>query len=113
MGQIELKGCSVQRFPRKGVPQGGVSSPYLFNDSQDSLLEIFDGDPHVSIDCYADDCVLLASGKNLATMRDKLQTAVDKCVSWAAGQGLSFSPEKTESMIFTRRRKWIKPKEIL
>ena len=22
--QVDLKGCSVQRFPRKGVPQGGV-----------------------------------------------------------------------------------------
>ena len=111
---INYKGIQVEKFPTKGVPQGGVLSPYLWNDAHDSFLEIFDSDPVMHAECYADDCVLVTAGPNLEELQRRIQKAVDKCVIWAKRQGLTFSAIKTEVMVFTRKRKsnYQLPKQI-
>ena len=100
---IDYKGIQVTQFPTKGVPQGGISSPYLWNDNHDGLMQLFDDDPHVEIDCYADDSVLLVRGHDIHKMRDVMQNAINKAREWAGRHGLSFCPTKTEAMIFTRK----------
>jgi len=38
-------------------------------------------------------------------MSQQLQTAVDSAISWGKEQGLTFSPQKTVAVHFTRKRK--------
>ena len=65
---------------------------------------MFDRDEEMNVECYADDCVLIITGKDLIHMRGRMQVAIDKCISWASQHGLRFSPSKTEAMLFTRKR---------
>ena len=62
------------------------------------IMKVFDNDPDVSVDCYADDSVLLIHGQNIHEIRDKMQIALGKCENWARLQGLSFSNDKTEDL---------------
>ena len=107
---VDYKGEVVVRYARKGVPQGGISSPFLYSDAQDSLLAIFDNMPGVDIECYADDVALIATGNNLSVLKDRLQRAIWRAESWAKRNGLKFSTDKTEAVIFTRRRHSKPPK---
>ena len=97
------KGVSVKKFPTRGVPQGGICSPYLWNDNHDSLLKLFDTVPYVTIDCYADDSVLLVRGHDIHKMQEIMQNAIQRCEEWARRHGLTFSTSKTEAMIFTNK----------
>ena len=117
---VDHKGVKVTAFPRKGAPQGAVSSPYFWSDAHDSFLKLFDNDPHVGVECYADDCALIVLGNDLEVMRGHMQKAIDKCEGWAARHGLTFAADKSEAMIFTRKQVrspkrpngWVNPKKL-
>ena len=55
---------------------------------------------HVDI---ADDGSLLISGRNLQQMYRLMQKAIDMAHSWAKSCGLRLSPEKTVSILFSRK----------
>ena len=101
---VDYKGVKTERFPTRGVPQGGIASPFLWNNNHDSFLELFDNNPSVHVECYADDCLLLVTGKDLDRVQAIMQKAVYTCEEWGRKQGLTFSPKKTEAMVFTRKR---------
>ena len=83
--------------------RGGVISPYLWNDAHDSFLALFDNNPSVHVECFADDCALIITGKDIAKMKEQMQRALHKCEAWAKSQGLVFAPGKSEAVIFTRK----------
>ena len=98
------------KYPTKGAPQGAIASPYLWNDNYDSFMKIFENDPRITVDCYADDAVLLITGKNLVRMKDIMQSAIVKSERWAADHGLLFAASKTKAMVFTK--KWAKSPKL-
>ena len=102
--RCQIKGVDITCYPRKGCPQGAVTSPYLWNDVSDIFLKLFDDHPDIRIEGYADDCVLLISGCDEYVLRAEMQEALKTAENWAKENDLAFSPTKTEAMIFTRKQ---------
>ena len=100
----ELQGESNMRIPTRGSPQGGVLSPLIWNLIMDTLLSDFDRQP-VQVCGYADDIFLLVCGKDLPTLRNLMQSALNKVSSWGERNGLNFNPQKTQMVWFTKARR--------
>ena len=109
--QVEYKGVRLQRFLTKGVPQGGVLSPVMWNLVFDDLLNRFKKGP-VLANGFADDAGLLVTGGTPSQMQKKMQKAVDKALDWGRVNGLQFSANKTEILWFSRKRKPEPPARI-
>jgi len=100
---IAFGATSFSRKLTKGTPQGGVLSPFAWNITFDSLLEALSGWGVTPIG-YADDCAVIASGIDLRAIESNLQRAVNIAVAWGVENGLTFSPSKSETILFTRKR---------
>ena len=46
----------------------------------------------------------MASGKDPNTLAEIMQRAINKVLKWGDENGLTFNPDKTSSVIFTKRR---------
>lgn len=85
----------------RGVPQGSVLSPLLFNVIMASLPALM---PHnTRLTLYADDICLWTSAARRDTIQHRLQEGLDIIVAYLADRGLSVSPSKTVAMVFSRR----------
>ena len=100
----ELHGSSYQCKLVYGTPQGGVLSPLLWNLAFDGLLRKFDRGPVRAIG-YADDAALLIKGIDLPTMSSIMQEALQTAEKWSKRAHLSFSPQKSVVVFFTRKRR--------
>ena len=106
--ETTVKDCTRSIQVERGTPQGGVGSPRLWNMLADDLL--VQGDvrfPEAYKQSYADDNAWILSGPDPETLRLKGQEALRFVRDWAQSKGLSLSPEKTEAMILTRKRRRI------
>jgi hypothetical protein len=104
---------TIRRKLKKGTPQGGVSSPVIgWNMPFDDLLAAFDHSPVHPLG-FADDFLGLALGKSLPEVMGNAQAAIDTAVAWATERGLEFSVEKTQVLLFTRRRKYTIPEPLV
>ena len=63
----------------------------------------------VNIRMYADDTCIYASGKNETEIADKLNNALSNINNWANRWLVTFNPNKTESVCFSRKRSNNKP----
>jgi hypothetical protein len=89
---------SVQR----GCPQGGgVLSPLLWNMVADSLLNRL-GNCNCFVQGFADDVVILISGKFLSTICDLMQRALNCVQNWCGEIGLNVNADKTSMVLFTK-----------
>ena len=87
---------------KEGLPQGAVSSPALFlfyaNDWSNSMEE------EVSYSGFADDVAMWTTGREVNTLRDRMQRAVDKAAEWAKINRIELNPKKSEVILFTRNQ---------
>ena len=88
---------------KNGVPQGSVMSTTLFligiNDITTNLK------PPVKTQLFADDITITCNGKNMNSINEYLQTAINTLQDWSKTTGLKFSPKKTQGILFTRKTK--------
>ena len=98
-----MKGLKLARRTTRGVPQGGILSPLMWNVLFDEFLKLYQ-EGLVSCEGFADDALLLTSGHSLGFMLIQMQSALDKATNWAESVGLTLSPSKTLAVIFTRRK---------
>ena len=105
-GQIK-----VRKKVTRGTPQGGVLSPLLWILAINPLLETLSLQG-IDVVAYADDIMLLTSGKCLNTLRDLLQSSLNYTQKWTSNCGLNLNPQKTEIILFTRKYKPPQLKEI-
>ena len=85
----------------KGLPQGSCLSPILYN------FFVKDIDNCLADNCtlrqLADDGVISVTGTNATHLQQSLQNTLDRLSVWAVDLGIEFSPEKTESVLFSRK----------
>ena len=91
---------------------GGVLSVILWLLIFDELLNKFGKQKRIKIIGFADDGSLLISGRNLQQMYKLMQKAIDMAHSWAKSCGLRLSPEKTVSILFSRKHVIPKDEEL-
>ena len=84
-----------------GVPQGSILRPLLF------LCHV--NDMPISVDCklllYADDSTLLVSNKDPKVVADKLSHELESCRQRLIDNKLSLHLGKTETILFSSKRK--------
>jgi len=92
---------SDNEFIKCGVPQGSILGPLLFtvyvNDMcRDVLSDLY---------LYADDSMLLVSGKSVTEIEKTLTEEMHKLNNWLQSNKLSLHLGKTESILFGSKRK--------
>ena len=85
-----------------GVPQGSVISPLLFILMLNDLLFNLHENYHVSK--FADDVAFWVNNKYPTTCTNKAQEILETLECWGKKWGLSFSPNKTKAVFFTRKK---------
>ena len=101
--QVSLGKVTRCRSLTRGTPQGGILSPLVWNIVFDGLLGVLAGVPGVRPVGYADDGMFLVTGICPNTIFNKAQSAINKAVEWGKGNGLMFSPKKTQVILFKRK----------
>jgi len=86
----------------KGTPQGSILSPLLFNIYLRNIGRSLHADSHIIQ--YADDIVLFATDSDLCLARDSLNASLIAVSSFLRQRGLTLSPLKSKTMIFSNRR---------
>ena len=98
-----LRYAEVRKLSICGCPQGGVLSPLLWNLVADGLLRKLNG---LGLPTYgfADDYLVLIIGLSIPTIFDLMQQALRTVEQWCRLVGLSVNPDKTNMVLFTKKR---------
>ena len=110
---ITHKNCTKRIRVKRGCPQGGILSPFLWNLIVDDLLRFAANKIPGYLQAFADDLVALSEGQDLDYIRSRTQKTVDTIESWCQSKGLKISALKTKIVMFTWKNKWSLPKPIL
>ena len=99
---VHHNGVYLERSLELGTPQGGVLSPTMWNLVFDSFLNLYENG-FVKANGFADDGALYTQGKNPNLMLHRMQMAVDRAIEWGKEKGLTFAPQKTVVVLFSRK----------
>ncbi|CAK1599169.1 unnamed protein product [Parnassius mnemosyne] len=94
MGQ---DGRKIRREIKRGVPQGSVMGPLLWNLACDVVLRV-DLPAGVDIVCYADDTLVIASGITFERAKELAELGAEVVVAKIHELGLEIAPHKTEAL---------------
>lgn len=86
----------------RGVPQGSVLGPTLFNLFLNDIT-MLNLDSKLLL--YADDVVLYFTGENLTSITNILQADLDKIQQWSINNGLAINASKTKALLVGGRHK--------
>jgi len=86
----------------RGFPQGGVLSALMWILVADGLLYSCNSIRYF-VQGFADDFSALVIGKDLRTVCEVMQAALNRVQRWCEDHGLSVNPDKTEMVLFTRK----------
>lgn len=90
---------SDMRSQKNGVPQGSTISVTLFLLAINKIMKHINAPVKALL--YADDPVIFSKGKNIKTLRQNLQTTIEKLKEWSQETGFKFSNSKTNAMYFS------------
>ena len=112
---VELNGHKRKIKIKRGCPQGGILSPFLWNLVVDSLLSFTRDKIPCDLQGLADDLALLATlettvkngkGFDADTLREVTQKSLNAINEWCIENGLKLSIMKTHSIMFTWKTSW-------
>ena len=103
---ITHKNATRRIKTKRGCPQGGVLSPFLWNLVIDDLLQYTAKHIPGYIQAFADDIMSLAEGDDLDVIWQRTQTTIKTIENWCQSKGLNISALKTKIVMFTWNRKW-------
>jgi hypothetical protein len=103
---LSPRGVRVHMSVRCGCPQGSVLSPLLWNMVADSLLNWLEN-CNCFVQGFADDVVILSSGKFLSTICELMQRALNcvQIVLWCGKIGRNVNSDKTSTMVLVSKRR--------
>ena len=102
---VLLNNClSYEGVVTRGIPQGSVLGPLLFNIFLNDLPLVISS-PDIMCDQFADDCSLLMSETSLTRINNQLQASLTKVNTWCYNNHMILNPEKTKCMVITTRQK--------
>lgn len=105
--KIEDQLSSTQMLDN-GIRQGSSLSGDLCNVATCDISSVIPRD--VMHGMFVDDLVIYVRGSDMDILERKLQETLNKLSSWSDTNGLSFSPEKTIGLIFSRKNLIQKPR---
>ena len=88
-------------------------SPVLGNLVVNNLLNKQANEIPGYLQAFADDLVILTEGDDLAVIHERTQKSINSINKWCKNNGLNISSLKTKIIMFTWRRKWELPKDLL
>lgn len=88
---------------RCGVPQGSVLGPTLWNVFYNSVLKLVVPDGTRLI-AFADDLAVVATAHTTELLEDLVNPVLALIDDWMTKNGLSLAPNKSESVLLTKRR---------
>jgi hypothetical protein len=100
---LNIGGKEYIRFLQDGTSQGGILSPIIFNLVINILLLIIEKAKALGI-AFADDTMAGDRGKCLNTILQKLQKLINELTTALDTTGMKFSPQKTQVVIFSRKK---------
>jgi hypothetical protein len=103
LAMAALNDVCVRVAVARGCPQGGVLSPLLWCLVVYLIARLNTG--RVYFQGYADDICLLAGGKFPNTASELMQGALHTVEKLFYEVGLSVNPDKTDLVVFTKKRK--------
>ena len=103
---INHKNTSKTIRIRRGCPQGGILSPFLWNLVVDDLLSLTPKDTPGYLQAFADDIVSLAEGNDLEVIWDRTRKTINTIINWCQTKDLTISALKTKIVMFTWNKKW-------
>ena len=114
---VELQGERRTIAIRRGCPQGGILSPFLWNLVVNELLEYTRNKIPSDLQGFADDLALVSivtaprqtngrQGYDADTLREVTQKSLNSINLWCRKSGLKLSHLKTHCVMFTKRRNW-------
>ena len=101
---ITHKTASRRIKVRRGCPQGGVLSPFLWNLIVDDLLAFTMDAVPAYLQAFADDLVSLALGRDLDHIRAVAQKTINTIERWCKSKGLNISVLKTKIVLFSWKK---------
>ena len=103
---------SITKEITRGCPQGGILSPFLWNAVMDELLKECN-ENKLYTQAYADDIAGVIIGIDPATLVQRAQVIINKTVEWGRRNGLRVSETKSEAVLFSLKRKDMRPRKKL
>lgn len=91
---------STKRPIEAGVPQGSVLSPMLYNIFMNDIPV----DPHCNLAQYADDTAYYYHTRILQNTIKAIQRCLNNLEFWCKLWRITLNPEKTQTILFTKRR---------
>ncbi|KMQ94772.1 reverse transcriptase [Lasius niger] len=91
------------RSMEAGVPQGSVLGPVLWNVAFDEVLSLADEDERSHVVCYANDTLIIVTGRDLKTTQLRASILVARAIIVIKRLGLRVAKEKTEAILFHGR----------
>lgn len=105
---LEMGESSATKTVTRGCAQGSKCGPGLFMIVMNDLLAKI-STTEIKAVAYADDLLLIISSKSIQTIQAKTKAILKLIKAWGALSGLSFNPNKTQSMLIRSKLKTIWP----
>ena len=96
---MKVSGSLSDRLPlTKGVPQGSILGPVLFNLMVNDLIQSYQ-----EMFAYADDCSFYQVASSPESALEMASQMYEEVERWYAANGLSLSAEKTKCIVYSNR----------
>lgn len=96
-----------------GVPQGSVLGPVLWNVAFDSVLNLADNEEHCNILCYADDTIVIITGRDIIHTSLRAGVFINRVINHIQRLGLRVAENKTEAILFSPNKAGGHPEGIM